>query len=210
MISLTAVLLGAAACTQRFEPDASTKARGEDVQPVSPRLAPGWRLVDTAKVNGHTAQKLGAAKKAAKTLGATLFRTLTEAVGERQDYARGVEVCQQAAPNIAATVATDFDLEVGRTSFRVRNPNNRPQAWAQPIVEQRYNKPLFMAGPHGDYVFMAPIKLAEVCVSCHGAPEQIPVEVRNKLAERYPEDEAVGFVAGGLRGWIWVRSRPSE
>ena len=208
-ISLVASL-GCIACTQSFAPESSVPARAKEAKPAGPKLAPGWRQVDMDAVDGDSAKKLAAAKKAAKALGGMLLKTLTEAIGERRDYPRGIEVCQQAAPNMAASVSTDFDLEVGRTSFKVRNPNNRPQPWARPIVEQRYAKPLFMAGRDGEHVFMAPIKLAEVCVNCHGTAEQIPDEVETTLAKLYPEDEAIGFAPGDLRGWVWVKTRAGK
>jgi hypothetical protein len=39
---------------------------------------------------------------------------------------------------------------------------------------------------------------------CHGSPESIPAVVKEALSEQYPEDQAIGFEAGSLRGWFWI------
>ena len=45
-----------------------------------------------------------------------------------------VEVCNLEAPEIASVVAEQQDMSVGRTSLRVRNPDNQPDAREQAVL----------------------------------------------------------------------------
>lgn len=178
--------------------------------PSGPPLAAGWQRIDIAKVSGDPAEKLAAAQGAMKALGTKLTQTMAEAVGEAGDFSAGITACQQAAPTVAKSISEKFDVEVGRTSFKVRNPSNRPRAWAKPIVDARYDKPIYMKGPQGQHAFMAPIRLAELCVNCHGTEAQISEPVKAALSQRYPNDQATGFAPGDLRGWFWVEFTADE
>jgi len=51
--------------------------------------------------------------------------------------------------------------------------------------------------------------LQPMCVACHGGPEQISPEVKSKLSELYPNDKAVNYQPGQLRGAVVLsRSAP--
>ena len=60
-----------------------------------------------------------------------------------------------------------------------------------------------------EFHFAKPIVMQPMCVSCHGSPEQISPEVKAKLNELYPNDKAVGYQPGQLRGAVVLsRSAP--
>ncbi|MBS0204581.1 MAG: DUF3365 domain-containing protein [Planctomycetes bacterium] len=42
------------------------------------------------------------------------------------------------------------------------------------------------------------------CLACHGPKDQIADDVQEQLTRLYPDDQAVGFNEGDLRGWFWV------
>ncbi|MFP4601023.1 MAG: DUF3365 domain-containing protein [Persicimonas sp.] len=163
----------------------------------------GWTRVEPDGLSDEQKSRLDSAQKAQKALGQTLMGELSSAI-EGENYVRGVEVCKQAAPKIAKEVSTEHDLEIGRTSFRIRNPDNAPRDWAEPVVRERVEEQLVLTGPDGQLGYMAPIQMAALCTNCHGTEEQIPAEVEEILAEEYPQDEATGFEAGELRGWFWA------
>jgi len=56
---------------------------------------------------------------------------------------RAIEVCQLRAPEIAHLTRTGGAV-VGRTSHRVRNPENAPQAWMSVFLEE------YLANPDDD------------------------------------------------------------
>jgi hypothetical protein len=124
--------------------------------------------------------------------------------------ADGILVCRDKAPSIAAHVADQFGLAIGRTSFRLRNPSNAPPRWAERYVADKVAEPVFLAGPSGELGALLPIRLKAECQMCHGPSDQIDEDVRSAIAASYPNDQAVGFVTGDLRGWFWVEAPPGE
>lgn len=52
--------------------------------------------------------------------------------------------------------------------------------------------------------YYRPIPLAATCLACHGAPQQIPPPVLAALRKIYPDDQAVNFHEGDLRGAVVV------
>jgi hypothetical protein len=225
-ILTTTVVLSAASCTEKPEvskkaeekaaPEAKTETETEtetetrskaEVSATSVEPPEPWKRVDADALPQSAKARLQEAQKAKKALGQKLMGELTAAV-QGGDFARGVEVCKKAAPQVAKTVSSRYDVEIGRTSFKVRNPDNRPRDWAEPFVEARVTEDVVLTGPENTVAYMSPIKMAEVCTNCHGAADQIPGEVERMLAEKYPQDEATGFAEGDLRGWFWVEVRP--
>jgi hypothetical protein len=53
--------------------------------------------------------------------------------------------------------------------------------------------------------YMRPLIVAPLCVDCHGPKENIPLEVKTILKEKYPDDRATGFLVGDVRGAISVK-----
>lgn len=162
-----------------------------------------WRRVEPDALPESAKAKLEQAKTAKQALGKMLVGKLTEAVGEG-DFAKGVSVCKEAAPMARKSIAETYEVGIGRTSFKVRNPDNAPLEWQQPYVDERVEEDVVLINEASDLRYMSPIMTAELCVKCHGTAEQIQDEVEEILAEKYPADEATGFAPGELRGWFWV------
>jgi len=124
------------------------------------------------------------------------------------DTDEAIGVCRSKAPAVSAQVAEQFGLKIGRTSHKLRNPDNAPPNWAEELVAAKVEEPAFLAGPKGEFGALLPIRLKPECQMCHGPAEQIDDEVKAAVAEHYPQDEAVGFAEGELRGWFWVEAPP--
>ena len=124
--------------------------------------------------------------------------------------AEAVNVCKIRSRAIAAYVGDQFGLSMGRTSHKLRNPDNLPPEWAGELVTAMTPDPTFLAGPSGELGALLPIRLKSECQMCHGPTETIDEEVQAALAAEYPTDQGVGFVEGDLRGWIWVEVPPGE
>lgn len=133
-----------------------------------------------------------------------LYRRL-DAVGP----ADALDACHLAAIPVAQRTARYEGVTVGRTSARLRNPANAPPAWAAPIVERYRDQPRAKVDGFvvdlGDRVgVLRPIREQPICASCHGPEQTLNPGARTRLAKRYPEDRAVGFRDGDIRGWFWV------
>lgn len=123
--------------------------------------------------------------------------------------ASAVTVCRDEAATIAARVAREQGIALGRTSHRLRNPGNAPPPWAAALIRTSAGS---KAGAQSVRVFdlgdrvgvVRPIGFAPMCATCHGSPDQIPAPVRAIVAAAYPDDAATAFVPGDLRGWMWA------
>ena len=126
--------------------------------------------------------------------------------GMQDGPAAAIDVCSRRAPAIARGLSVD-GVRMGRSSHKLRNPDNAPPDWLEPILSDYASgeAPLepraidIGAGRHG---YVEPIITQPMCLTCHG--NEIDAGVRAQLAEDYPEDRATGFAEGDLRGVFWV------
>ncbi|MBE7482817.1 MAG: DUF3365 domain-containing protein [Polyangiaceae bacterium] len=138
----------------------------------------------------------------------TLSGRLQEAI-KSGGHASGIEVCATEAGKLTADLAAKNGVEIGRSSHKLRNEQNAPRPWVKAYLSEVAGKPAKDVKPAvydlGDKLgVVEPLPTQALCVSCHGAPEGIPAEVKQKLGERYPKDQATGFAEGDLRGVAWV------
>ncbi len=148
---------------------------------------------------GQLERALAAKDELAKTLMGELKAEL-----EIGGPSGAVVVCRDMAPMISEHVANDHGLLIGRTSLRLRNPDNLAPAWAEPAVNEIVATDWYVEGPSGELGVILPIKLAAPCLACHGPADALNEDVRGALAESYPDDQATGFAEGDLRGWFWI------
>ncbi|MBF0354018.1 MAG: DUF3365 domain-containing protein [Alphaproteobacteria bacterium] len=121
-----------------------------------------------------------------------------------------IGACNEKAPAIAKAKSQE-GWRVGRTSLKLRNTGNTPDAWEQATLaefEARKAKgepaaqlakaEIVTENGQKTFRFMKAIPTAPLCLSCHGA--EIKPEVAAKLDALYPKDKARGFAEGDLRG----------
>ena len=108
-----------------------------------------------------------------------------------------------------AQLAEQFDgrLRIGRTSFRLRNPDNAPPPWAVDAVTRAENRRHVFEGPDEAMGFLLPISAGGLCLTCHGKADTLDADLARAIEDSYPEDRATGFGVGDLRGYFWVESR---
>jgi len=190
-----------------FLPMACSKA------PMAPPPETGvsaeWTRIAPESMNDTQKLQRESSLSAAHAMALELMGELSAAL-DSDDPATGIKTCAAKAPSIASEIGGEFGLRIGRTSFRLRNPANKPPEWASTIVENRTEEPAFLVGPDGELGAMLPIRLKSQCLMCHGAPEEIDSSIHEMLTENYPEDEATGFVEGDLRGWFWIEVPPEQ
>lgn len=161
---------------------------------------------------GRRAILLARADQAIAELQTTLLARLKEELGKGGARA-AVSVCRDEAQRLTASIGAKHQLQIGRTSDRVRNPANAPRPWTSAHVAAFAGKPLVDAAPTvvdlggGGLGVLRPIGTADFCVACHGQREAVQSAIGPVLAAAYPNDRAVGFAPGDLRGWFWVEVR---
>jgi hypothetical protein len=149
-----------------------------------------------------------------KELGQTL-----QAAMEKGGPENAIGVCKTQAPEIAMKLSMKHQLKVARVGTRARNPDmGVPNDWQTQAFKQfetrlaKGDKPydiefiqLVKSGSYDlELRYAKPIVLQPMCTACHGTPEQISPEVKAKLDQLYPNDKAVNYKPGELRGAVVV------
>lgn len=118
-----------------------------------------------------------------------------------------IGICHEKAPEIVIDVSQDTNINLRRTSLRWRNPANAPDEWEAEILtrfeEQKRqgakmeNLTALKQTPEG-LRFMRAIPTQGVCMTCHG--DTIAHKITRKIKEYYPDDKAIDFKNGDIRG----------
>jgi hypothetical protein len=120
--------------------------------------------------------------------------------------AEAISVCRIEAPRIASE-HSPAGVEVGRTSHRLRNPENAPRSWVRPLLDDYLSgaadlEPMALGLAGGRVGYVEPILVQPLCLACHG--QTLAPSVADRIRELYPADQAVGFDAGDFRGVFWA------
>ncbi|MGH1462958.1 MAG: Tll0287-like domain-containing protein [Neptuniibacter sp.] len=151
------------------------------------------------------------AKTVLKRLATTLGGELKKAK-KSGGASAAITVCNTKAVALTELVNSQSEWEISRTSLKLRNPDNAPDAWEKEALESFEKKAKIGANlgqlsfsqvvvdEDGRKVFrmMKAIPVAEQCLGCHG--NAIKPELSEHLGKLYPEDKATGYVQGDLRG----------
>jgi hypothetical protein len=147
------------------------------------------------------------ATRAVNELKVTLKKELEQAMAAGGPE-NAIAVCQQRAPALAQEIGHKHDVLVGRTSHKVRNPDNAPRPWVKAVLDEWLEAPAGSWTPRvvsldkGIVGYVEPIPMQGACVACHG--EQTPEPLRTKIRTMYHDDRATGFKVGELRGVFWT------
>jgi hypothetical protein len=121
-------------------------------------------------------------------------------------------VCHMSALPITQKHSDMHAWEISRTSLKPRNADNQPDAWESKVMQdfdarnaagEKADTLEFseiVTGDDGSQTmrYMRAIPTDEVCLTCHGSA--LKDDVSAKLKALYPDDQAVGFKVGDLRG----------
>lgn len=145
-------------------------------------------------------------------LGTSLQQTLQQTMRSEGPLA-AIDVCHQVAPELAEQLS-DKGWQVGRTALKVRNPDNRADEWEQQVLLQ-FTEALASGADTSqleasletdqEYRYMRAIPTGTPCLACHG--DSIAEPIQTRLHALYPDDEAVGFQLGELRGAFTIRQQ---
>lgn len=159
-----------------------------------------------AQVDEETAKKL--AKQGFEKLGGALKERLQSALKDGGPVA-AVDVCHEVAPNLASDISEELGFKVGRSSHRLRSPKNSPNPAIKDYLMKHSDSrasevPVEASLNDGVWTVIAPIPTQPMCLTCHGDTESMDPKLFSVLKEKYPEDNAVGFKEGDLRGVFWA------
>ena len=155
-------------------------------------------------------QEIQQARSLVKSFGSDLKQVLKTAM-QTEGPLKALEVCNVQAKPIADKNSSVSPWKIGRTSLRVRNENNIADEWETSVLQQfekrkkagedlknmEYSE-VIKSGDKSVYRYMKPIPTAGLCLTCHGT--KLSNDVHDKVKALYPEDKAISFNVGDIRG----------
>lgn len=155
---------------------------------------------------------VGEARAVATAVPPKLLAVLTEAI--HQGGPEGaIGVCRDKAPQMAQAASAQSGWQIRRVSLRNRNPQAVPDAWEaatladfdrraeageSPATLERAE--IVTENGQPSYRYLRALPTQQLCVACHGAPDQLNPAVAARLSALYPGDRAVGYSPGQIRG----------
>ncbi|HSN45370.1 MAG TPA: DUF3365 domain-containing protein [Casimicrobiaceae bacterium] len=160
---------------------------------------------------------VGEARKVAGSVPPKLLAVLTEEIGKNGPEG-AILVCRDKAPQLAKAASDETGWSVRRVSLRNRNPRAVPDAWERAALEDFDRRAasgesattlekaeIVAEGGKQSYRYMRALPTQPLCLNCHGSPEQLTPAVIEKLKALYPDDKAVGYRPGEIRGAMTIR-----
>lgn len=169
--------------------------------------APTWTPTATEI---ERATELG--RSAATRLAGTLVEQLSAQL-QAGGVESAIEFCSAEAMALTDAVSEELGtLDVKRTATRLRNPDNAPDGLERAALAHFQREMAAGTLPDGwvqtvgddELRYYQPLMVSEMCTQCHGPVADLQPGVRERLDELYPEDQAVGYAPGDLRGLIRV------
>jgi len=175
----------------------------------------GGEVLEATSLEAVDSTSLASARDAADALGKGLMTALLGQL-EAEGPDGALAFCADSAQRLTARYQAE-GMDVHRTSLKVRNPANAPDSVEVRVLDlladlhesgvlpAEYVEVRRLATGTRELRYFRPIRVAAGCVTCHGPSDNLAPSIRTVLAERYPEDAAVGYAEGDLRGVIAVR-----
>jgi hypothetical protein len=131
---------------------------------------------------------------------------------------KAVSVCSDTAQVLTNNFGIQKGVYIRRVSFKNRNGNNYPDDFEKKVLSKfellYQNKELNSETEHAEIVqegefkylrYLKPILVQAECLNCHGSENEIVLEVKQFIAQEYPNDKAVGYLIGDLRGAVSLK-----
>ena len=166
--------------------------------------------VISAAIAGDYTAELDASRATVKEFMQTLKKELMRGMQDGGPV-NAISVCNLSAQGIANTYSIRNGWDVGRTSLKPRNPDNKPDAWERSVLESfeerkragedpakmEYHEVVRQNGV-SELRYMKAIPTARLCLTCHG--EHVDSITGTRIEKLYPEDQALGYRVGDIRG----------
>ena len=147
-----------------------------------------------------------------------ILKAQLETAGAEQ----AINVCKEVAPAMAQEYSHNNKI-LKRVSLKNRNPNlGLPDVWEASVLntfEQKNKTDVSSAQEHYEIVqetdgkwfrYMKAIPTQQMCLQCHGKPEDIKPNIQARLLKEYPSDKAIGYSVGEIRGAVTIKQKIAE
>lgn len=131
---------------------------------------------------------------------------------------QAVSVCSDTAQVLTNNFGVQKGVYIKRVSFKNRNVNNAPDDFEKMILNKftmmQQNNELSGETEYAEIVeegefkylrYVKPILVQAECLNCHGSENEIMPEVKQLISQAYPDDKAIGYKIGDLRGVVSLK-----
>lgn len=131
---------------------------------------------------------------------------------------KAVAVCSDTAQVLTNNYGVSKGIYIKRVSFRNRNPMNYPDDFESNVLkmfeELKLKDQLTAQTEYVEIIqqngiskvrYLKPIIVQPECLNCHGNEEQISPAVKSLINKIYPEDKAINYQIGDLRGAVSIQ-----
>jgi hypothetical protein len=142
----------------------------------------------------------------------TLLPTLQSAM-QNGGPLNAIDVCAVEAPKIAQQLSEESGWNVNRVSLKARNSSTAtPDLWETQVLRMFDQRQQMGEAPatlnvseivNGNFRYMQAQATAPLCLTCHGS--EVSADVLQAIRAKYPNDLAIGYQAGQIRGAISLR-----
>lgn len=142
----------------------------------------------------------------------TLLPTLQSAL-QAGGPLQAIDVCALEAPRIAQQLSEESGWEVTRVSLKARNSGTAvPDNWETQVLNMFDQRQRAGETPatlnvaeivNGSFRYMQAQPTVPLCLTCHGS--DVSAEVLSAIRAKYPNDLAIGYQVGQVRGAISLR-----
>jgi hypothetical protein len=147
-------------------------------------------------------------------IAATSFTVLSGrlmAAMKKDGVPEAVQYCNLAGLPLMDSLSQAHQVNIRRTALKIRQPKDAPTLAEKKALDQYHAqfaagevlKPFVETISAEEVAFYAPILVSEACLKCHGKlGETLKEEDYQLIKELYPDDQAIGYASGDLRG-MW-------
>ena len=137
---------------------------------------------------------------------------------QKNGIVSAVSVCSDTAQLLTVNYGLSKGLYIKRVSFKNRNLNNSPDGFESKVLnyfeELQYQNKLNETSEFIELIesegvksvrYMKPIIAQSSCLGCHGDVGRMNPDLKTILNNKYPNDKAIGYKVGDLRGAISIQ-----
>jgi hypothetical protein len=176
-------------------------------------------LVFSGSALADDAPWLAEARQVATSVPPRLLAMLTAEIAKAGPEG-AIEVCKEEAPRLAQQASAETGWSIRRVSLRNRNPKAVPDAWERAALEEFDKRAAAGANPatleKAELVtvdgkptmrYIKALPTQELCLACHGPAARLSPAVSARLQALYPDDRAIGYAPGEIRGAMTIRKQ---
>jgi len=127
-----------------------------------------------------------------------------------------IEICSESAQEMPKLIEEkNPGIRIRRVSLKNRNPNNVPDEFERKMLNLMeaeksvgelklfYERDTTVDGRPA-YRYIEPLLVGAMCLNCHGTKVELDPDALVKIRELYPNDKAVYYGLGEIRGAVTV------